>query len=704
MSDNINSLLSSVQTGFKSLSVSDKYKDQALVNIKKWLTDSEFQDYKAQLTYLIENNHWDYLLDSFYQIIPFGTGGRRGEVGIGPNRINPWTIKSSVQGHSQYLINQYGEEAKKRGVILAYDVRQFFTNKFFSNELSNPVKDLTSKDLAELSAEVYAGNGIKTYLFDDIRTTPQLSFTIRNLSAVGGSMFSASHNPPDHNGQKVYDEYGGQLIPPYDEELVEEVIQNVKEIKKVDFQKAQAEELIEIIGPKVDEAYLKESVSLSLSDKRNIKILYTPLHGCGSISVVKALKRLGFDVTEDPNTSNPSGKFENITFNIPNPEVEQSFETPLKTAREMSADIILSTDPDADRIGVMVNHKGEWVFLNGNEIAAILTEYVLQKRKTTLKGQPIIIKTAVTTDIIREICKTHDAKLIGDLLVGFKYIAAEMNKLEKLNIIDNFLFAAEESHGYISGNHLRDKDANCAAIWLAELAAERKLENETLVDFLNKVYAEYGYFRNYLTEIRLPGAEGKTKIDYLQDELRKNSPKSFGKYKVTEMIDYLDRRPHLSDTDTSSKNKLTFYFEPIEGTISIKVTVRPSGTEPKTKMYFEIGSQPFDISEIKKIKSSTEEIMKDLEKEFMQACYKIIGVDFPDRGFLLFWQLPLNTKLKYFEIEPQIEQLKDELNKTTRQQKLDELLKFLGSDPIDKIDKAFQAKYNQSIKDYLQLN
>lgn len=698
----IQDYLNEAKNGFNTLSVSDKFKDQALANLQQWLEGEQFAAYVPQIKHLIENKYWDYLLDSFYQLIPFGTGGRRGEVGIGPNRINPWTIKSSCQGHSQFLIKHYGDEAKKRGVVQSYDVRHFYGNKYLNDDISNPVKDLTCKDLAYEAVQVYAANGIKSYIFDGVRSTPELSFAIRHLNAVAGNMFSASHNPPEHNGQKVFDEFGGQLIPPEDEKLVNEVAKHMGKIEEISFEDAKSQKLVEFIGEEVDKAYLETLSKLPLSKEKDIKIVYSPLHGTGLTNVYAGLEAAGFKVYKDPETSNISGKFENVTFNIPNPEVEQSFETPLKYAEEVGADILLSSDPDSDRFGAMVRDKGKWVFLNGNEIAVILAEYLITKRKMEA-GKGIIIKTSVTTDLIREICEKNAVHLIGDLLVGYKYVGEEMNKLEKSGKIDNVILSCEESHGYLIGAYARDKDGAAPAIIFSEIAAELKKKNKTVIDFLKEIYSKYGYFRNYLTEIRLPGAEGKSQIDKIQDVLRTNPPKSFGRFNVATFEDYLNRKPILSETDASSKNVLVFNLEPVTGTISIKVTVRPSGTEPKTKMYFEIGSNPFAVEDYAKVREEIEQITLELEKDVLQTCYRIIDIDFPDRGFLLFWQLPLQSKLRYFEVEEKILGLKEVKDKKDRQEKLDEMLSFLGSNPIEKIDKAFQAEYKMGILEYLDL-
>ncbi|TXH01314.1 MAG: phospho-sugar mutase [Candidatus Moraniibacteriota bacterium] len=699
----IASLIIKAKEGFVAIKVGDSYKDAAIANLEKWLSNPEFEHYQPQIEHMIQSNYWDYLLDCFYQVIPFGTGGRRGEVGIGPNRINPWTIQASAQGHSQYLIKQYGDDAKKRGIVLAYDVRQFFSNKYFNDNLENPVRNLNCKDLALAAASVYTANGIKVFLFDNFRTTPELSFAIRYLKAVSGDMFSASHNPPEHNGKKIYDEYGGQLIAPFDEQLVDEVTQNVSKILTTSLDLATKSGLLEQIGQDVDNAYIKACTELSLSDNRNVSIAYTPLHGCGSTSVLKVLNALGFTVSLDPKTANPSGKFENITFNIPNPEVIQSFETPLEHARDINADIILNSDPDADRIGIMIKDNNKYEFLNGNEIGIVLAQYVIDKKKDKLAGQGVIVKTQVTSGLIAKIAEQNNIKCIGDLLVGFKFIGEVMNQLEKEGKIDNFLFGAEESHGFLAGNYVRDKDAVLPAIWLSELAAELKDQKLTIIDYLRGIYSKYGYFRNYLTEIRLPGAEGMSQIKIIQDTLKNNPPHQVGRFILDHVEDWMDRKPILSDTDKAAKSGMVFYFKPVEGTSSMRVTVRPSGTEPKSKMYFEIGSIPFEDSNYNQIKSHIEEVKTEFERAFMKACYKTLNIDFPDRGFLLFWQLPLQDKLKYFEVETEIIKLKDVIDVSARSQKLTELLSFLGSDPIKKVDEAFKAEYQSGLLEYLNL-
>lgn len=698
----IDVLLSKARTGFTTLKVSEAYQEKALKNIEEWLSQKQYEEYVPQIEHLIEKEYWDYLLDSFYRVIPFGTGGRRGEVGIGPNRINQVTIRNSAQGHAQYLLKQYDTEAKKRGVALAYDVRQFSGNDFLSASIVSPVHGLTSRDLAFSAAEVYAGNGIKVFIFDSVRTTPELSFAIRHLGTVGGDVFSASHNPPTHNGKKVYDEFGGQLIPPHDETLVDEVTKNVSNIASLDTETAKNEGLIEIIGEEIDKAYIAAASSTSLSTARDIRLAYTPLHGTGTTSITKILRGLGFTVLEDPKTVNPSGAFENITFQNPNPEVIQSFETSLEYAKKEDADILISSDPDADRVGIMVKHEGEWLFINGNEIATILTKYVATHMKTP--GAGIVIKTVVTTGAIKSICEQYNLRLIDGLLIGFKYVGDIMNQLEDEGVIDNFMLGAEESHGYLAGNYARDKDAATGAIWLAELAAELKAENKTLIDYLNAIYLENGYYKNYLTEIRMLGASGYEKIQKIQRVLRENPPKTFGAFSVEEYTDYQTHEPMVSETDRAAKDILVFQLKGNEAVSSIKVTIRPSGTEPKTKIYLELGFKPAaSADELEKIIAASDSVVHEIEKAVMLEMYKAIEVDFPERGFLLFWQLPLDDKLKYFEVEPSLADLKTIKDDATRRKKLDELLSFLGANPTQKIDEAFKAEYGAPIADYLNL-
>jgi len=703
----IDTLLENARDGFASLNVPARYQQTAQEWLRRWMTEPDFAPYVPQIAYLIETARWDFLLDAFYQVIPFGTGGRRGPVGIGPNRINPWTIQSSAQGHAQYLLGQFGDEARRRGIVLTYDVRQFTETTPYASDQPNPLQNLNGRDLAVAAAEVYAANGLRVYMFDGVRSTPQLSFAIRHLNCISGDMFSASHNLPTDNGKKVYDQFGRQLVPPHDQAPVDEVTDRVERIRTLPYPKAQAEGLVHLVGAEVDCAYHDAVAALSRSGERGIRLLYSPLHGTGLTSVYPVLQQLGFDVSLDPSTANLSGAFENVTFNIPNPEVQQSFDSTLPHADAMRADLILSTDPDADRIGVMVRHKAAWHFLNGNEIGILLTHYGIRQAQSRGASGPdsTVIKTDVTTSLIARIAEAGGVRCIGDLLVGFKYIGEEMNRLEDAGRMAGFILGTEESHGYLMGNYARDKDAAGAAVWIAEYAAELKRGGSTLIDQLDRIYADYGYCHNHLTEIRLLGATGMEQIRRIMDELRQQPVEAFGPFAVREKRDRWEGppQPHLSPTDTSSRNVLVFELRNQPPASSARVTVRPSGTEPKIKMYFEVVGAPCSLDELASAKAAIRDVCQALEKAVMLHCYRILGVDFPERGFLLFWQLPLTAKLHYFDIEEDIAALQKVAAPAERRQRLKALLSFLGSNPVEKIDAAFRARYGDGIRAYLRL-
>ena len=706
--DETNVLLDKAKNGFNTLNIGEKYISSALKWMETWLTDPQFEAYVPQIRYLIKSQKWNFLLDSFYQVIPFGTGGRRGAVGIGPNRINPWTIQASAQGHCQYLFNQFGDEVRKKGVVLTYDVRKYTEKGVYDPDILNPIMDLDAKDLAKAAAEVYAANGVKIYMFDGVRSTPALSFAIRYLKAAAGDMFSASHNSPKDNGKKIYDHLGGQLIPPHDQILVDEVTENIDEILHMPFEEAEKKGLVQYVSADVDKAFIKSICDVSLSEEKTIRILFSPLHGTAMTSIYPALKSAGFHVDIDPKTSNLSGAFENVTFNIPNPEVEQSFDTSITAAETTGAELIINSDPDADRIGIMVKHQGDWRFLNGNEIAILLTEYAISKFKSLGRITPesVVIKTEVTTSLIDKIARDSNIKCIGDLLVGFKYIAEELNKLEREGKILGFILGTEESHGILVGDYCRDKDAAGAAIWIGELASEQKKNGKTLVDFLDEIYSRYGYCHNHLTEIRMLGAKGVEQIASIMDHFRSETIDRFGEFSIRQMTDRWqgDPQPHLSATDTSSRNVLVFNFKDLPSTQGIRVTVRPSGTEPKIKMYYEVIGKPFPLEAVDENKKQVAAIRQKLERSFMDYCYRILGVDFPERGYLLFWQLPLEHKLKYFEMEPQILKLKEIPHKDARLKALSDCLNFLGSNPVEKANPAFKAKHKAGIMELLDLN
>jgi len=700
-------LLAKTAMGFQTLSVGAEYKEAALINIQKWLDLPPYQEYKEQIVDIIKKDKWDLLLDSFYQVIPFGTGGRRGLVGIGPNRINTDTIESSAEGHSQYLLNKFGQEAKTRGVVISYDVRQYLKKGVYNDDLPNPIMGMSCKELAIKAACIYSANGIKVYLFSDFTTTPEMSFMVRELHAVAGDMISASHNPPEFNGKKVVDETGGQLLPPLDEELVDMVIHGEKEIKYMDFDKAVEQKLIIYVSEEQHQKYLTACKTVSINSTfRSAKILFSPFHGTAFSSVYPVLSQLDFDIVMDKASGKPDPKFSSIIFNIPNPEVEEAYINLIKPAEEVNADIIITADPDGDRIGLMSKEKTGWHFYNGNEIFILAVIYLLEEfqRQGKLSPQKVLIKTLVTSNLIEIFAKEFNVKIISDLLVGIKYVAKEINKLEKSGHIDDFLIGGEESNGMTAGGYVYDKDTCVPAILISELASREKDKSRTLLEYLHDIDRKYGYFRNYLTEIRLLGADGMSKMAIIQAYLREQKPKTMGDFEITSIKDYWQGKPFLSNTDKFSRNVLVFNFKTGDKTCNMTVTIRPSGTEPKTKIYLEIGRFPIaEDADLEAEIAEVERLKEKLEKTVIKYLCKIIGIDFPDRGFLLFWQLPITDKMHYFEIEPEIVSLAQEMEPVIRQEKLDKLLKFLGSDPIAKVDRAFKAEYQKGIREFLQL-
>ncbi len=688
-----------LQTCFFMLSIPEVYKVQAIKNIHRWLTDSEFADYKEQILYLIENKKFELLLDSFYQIIPFGTGGRRGQVGIGTNRINPWTIQASAQGHAEYILKKY-YDAEQHGVVIAYDVRKYPETDIYNPDLKNPVKKITSKDLALLAADVYTANNLPVFLFEEIRTTPELSFAVRHLNAVSGVMISASHNPKEDNGEKIYGADGSQLIPPEDQ-IVADAVNSVEHIKKI-----QNKSLIKIIGKDVDDPYITAVLeAVSCTTINNVKILYTPLHGVGSTSVYKALLAVGCDVVEDNATKTPDGFFTNVKFNIPNPEVPESFETCYNNPVAKECDLIFASDPDADRLGLSVKHDGSWHYLNGNEIGIVLLCALIAKKKDTVNNL-VVAKTMVTSSLITKICMTHGINIIDNLLVGFKYIGNEIAKLEKQGKEKNFMLGLEESHGYLVGTYCRDKDAAAAAILLAELTAILKAQKKTIIDLLDETYKEYGYAENYLTSLIMQGAVGFDSIKRIQRAFREKHLEKLGDFSVNHFIDKWNGEMHISDTDTASRDVLIFELRPVEDVKAMKLIVRPSGTEPKTKVYIEVVANPLGKDattlDLEKQKQRCREFRNKIKKAFLKEAYNILDIKMPERGYLLSDLLSVEQKVKYFEVEKNLLALKDRYNKKQiglgeYKKRMENALTFFGKDPVEKIDACFMAAQGFSL-------
>lgn len=548
--------------------------DAAVANIRKWLTGKEFEAYWEAISSLVEGERFKELEDNFYAIVPFGTGGRRGACGVGPNRINARTVGESAQGLAAY-IGKFGAEAKARGVVIAYDTR------------------LTSREFADVTARVLTGNGINTYMFSSFRSTPELSFAVRELNTMAGVVISASHNPPSDNGFKVYWEDGGQIVAPHDAAIIQEV-NAVTTLKSTDLGEAERQGLLKKIDQEIDAPYVQAVVNLSLSRNRNINIVYSPLHGTGQTSILPVLRAAGFEqlhLVEDQMSAD--GNFPNVAANFPNPELPAASERAMAFAREIDADLGMTSDPDADRLGVFCKHasadgKTDWVLLNGNQVGALLTDFILSKlqEQGRLPQQGVVVKTLVTTDMVSRIAKSFGMATVSNLLVGFKYIA---EVIRNLPAGQEFLLGVEESLGYLRGTFVRDKDAATAAITIAEMAAELKAEGESLIDHLQKLYRKHGYFAELLKNMYVPGAEGTARVKKMMKVLREQPPLKLGEKRVIEVVDRQvgvaiapETGKVIRQVEGTKGNVLVFVLSDDQHT---RVTIRPSGTEPKIKYY-----------------------------------------------------------------------------------------------------------------------
>ena len=602
-----------IRAGFATIDADAALKDRAFANLTQWLTHPDFAAYRRQLEWLVGGAKWSLLLDSFYQVMPFGTGGRRGSVGIGPNRMNLWTLGASVQGHCEYLKQRF-PGVNPLHVVLAFDVRQYEDRRgVYNRDLPNPVLHLSSREFCQYAAGVYAANGIHSHILapDSKRyvPTPELSFSIRYLKAHGGLNMTASHNPPDDNGSKFYDERGSQPVPPEDQ-IMSEFVDRVTTIKSLPWGDAVKAGRVHFLDTAPHEAYIElcRKQSLVPSPKRDeFRVVYTPLHGCGGFCAGEVLEAQGFHPIPVPEQATPDGQFPNVT-KTPNPEVPECMDRGERVARENKADLVISTDPDADRIGGLActtaDGRGDYRFITGNEIAALLTHFKLAQlhRGGSLPAAPLVITTEVTTGQITRIGRHFGAQVINDLFVGFKYHADVLWQLETTGqygdirgSTDDFVIATEESHGILATAGLRDKDSACAALLLAEAALTQKRAGRTIGDYLDNLSRQFGYFRNELLNIVMTGLEGKQNMARMLDTLRTTPPKEIGGLTVAAFEDLRDENgrmgPLKGDTDAAARNFLIFRMAGQDG-LAAKVSLRPSGTEPKAKAYLEVSSPP----------------------------------------------------------------------------------------------------------------
>ena len=545
-------------------------------NYEEWLSNDYFDEAtKAELKAIKDDENE--IKERFYADLEFGTAGLRGVIGAGTNRMNIYTVRKATQGLANY-IKKMGKAAQ--GVAIAYDSRRM------------------SPEFADEAALCLAANGIKAYLFESLRPTPELSFAVRELKCTAGINITASHNPPEYNGYKVYWEDGAQITPPNDTGIMAEVkaVTDYSTVKTMDKETAKAKNLYEVIGQVIDDAYmeqLKKQVRHLDSIKevqKDLKIVYTPLHGTGNIPARRVLKELGFEnVYVVPEQELPDGEFPTVSY--PNPEAKEAFELALKLAKEKDADLVLATDPDADRLGVYVKDSktGEYITLTGNMSGCLLADYEISQIKE-LQGLPedgALIKTIVTTNMADAIAKYYGVKLI-EVLTGFKYIGQQILGFEQSGK-GTYLFGFEESYGCLIGTHARDKDAIVATMALCEAAAYYKTKGKTLWDAMIDMYERYGYYKDDVKSITMKGIEGLDKIQKILEDLRNNPPAQIGKYQVLSARDYKKdtiqnmKTGEITATGLPSSNVLYYDLED-----DAWVCVRPSGTEPKVKLYYGI--------------------------------------------------------------------------------------------------------------------
>lgn len=563
-----------------------------LERYQEWCTDEYFNpDTRKELEHLSD----DEVKERFYKELEFGTGGLRGEIGAGTNRMNLYTVRKATQGLANYIKK---EGAQEKGVAIAYDSRRM------------------SPEFAEETALCLAANGIKAYIFESLRPTPELSFAVRELKCTAGVVITASHNPPEYNGYKVYWEDGAQITAPRDREIISEVqaIASYKEVKIMKKEDAEAEGLYQVIGEEIDQRYMQELKKLVLNPQviqeqaKDLKIVYTPLHGTGNLPVRRILKELGFEqVYVIPEQEKPDGNFPTVSY--PNPEDPDTFAMGLEMAEKIGADLVLATDPDADRLGVYARDSktGEYKSFTGNMSGMLICEYQLsQKReKNILPENGAVVTTIVSSNMAKAVAEEYQVRLV-ETLTGFKYIGEQIKVFEQTGS-NSYLFGFEESYGCLIGTHARDKDAVVAVMALCEAAAYYKSKNLTLWDQMIHIFDKYGYYKEALYTLTLKGQEGAGKINSIMEKIRKNPPEKIGEYKVEIFYDYGkgNVRDYIQDSEYKTELPVSnvLYFELSD---CAWCCIRPSGTEPKIKIYAGVKGNCLEDSE-----SRVQELIED---------------------------------------------------------------------------------------------
>ena len=536
---------------------------------QSWLTPAYDAETQAEVKRILEDTDKTGLIDAFYKDLEFGTGGLRGIMGAGSNRMNIYTVGAATQGMANYL-NKCFAGKKDIAVVVGHDCRN------------------NSRKFAEISADIFSANGIKVYLFDDMRPTPEVSFAIRHLGCQSGINITASHNPKEYNGYKAYWEDGAQVLAPHDTGIIDEV----NKVKVTDIKFQGNKELIQIIGKDIDDIYLEKVHGISIDPEvikrqKDLKIVYTPLHGTGMMLIPQSLKLWGFEnVHCVPEQMVKSGDFPTVVS--PNPENAEALTMAINLAKSIDADIVMASDPDADRVGMACkDDKGEWVLINGNQTCLIFLYYIIKNRIAMgkMKGNEFIVKTIVTTEVIRKVAEKNNIKMI-DCYTGFKWIAREIRLREGK---EQYIGGGEESYGFLAEDFVRDKDAVSACSLLAEICAWAKDQGKTLYDILMEVYLEYGFSKEVTVNVVKPGKSGADEIKAMRDNFRACPPKELGGSEVTLTKDYktlkaTDNKGNVTDIEMPETSNVLQFFT-ADGT---KVSVRPSGTEPKIKFYVEV--------------------------------------------------------------------------------------------------------------------
>ncbi len=568
--------------------------------LEYWLNDSYFDDETKQELMAIRNDEAE-VEDRFYRELEFGTGGLRGVIGAGTNRMNKYVVRKATQGLANYIKKNGGPDAAKKGVAISYDCRRF------------------SPEFADETALCLAANGIKAYVSDILRPTPELSFALREFGCIAGVMVTASHNPPEYNGYKVYWQDGAQITPPHDTGIISEVvaITDYHEVKTMSKEDAIAQGLYVSFGQEIDDKYMvelkKQIIHQDVIDEMAEKftIVYSPFHGTGNLPVRRVLKELGFkNVFVVPEQELPDPDFTTLAY--PNPEDPKAFELALKLAKEKDADIVLATDPDADRLGIYAKDTktGEYVAFTGNMSGMLIGDYILRERQATgtMPANPAFVTTIVTTNMAKAVAKKYGLHYI-EVLTGFKYIGEQIKLFEENGQSYNYVFGLEESYGCLAGTHARDKDAVVAVMMLCELAAFYKKQGKSVWDAMIDMYEEYGYYKEGQYSITMKGKEGAEQIAALMDRLRKNPPKEFGRWTVEEFRDYktgktLDMASGKEgQTGLPTSNVLYFALND-----DAWCCARPSGTEPKIKFY--MGVKGKDLADAEKLLNELTDAVK----------------------------------------------------------------------------------------------